>query len=176
LSGSVVLGWACWVGLGCLSLGLLLTVLRPSQTVAVSVDAVPGQNFRGQVYAIDPLIDAAGRSILLRATIDNPDSVLRPGLFARIALTVETRPDALFVPEAALVSVGAEHFVFRVADGKVRFTKIRLGARIAGEVEVVEGLAPGDVVVTAGIQKIRDGVPVRVVAPGGARAPAPSGT
>jgi membrane fusion protein (multidrug efflux system) len=156
---------------------LLLTSLRPAQTVAIQVDAVPDRSFAGQVYAIDPLVDAAGRSILLRATVDNPDAVLRPGLFARITLTVESRANAIFVPEAALGSVGTDHFVFRVVDGKARFTKIRLGPRTAGEVEVAEGLAPTDVVVTAGIQKIRDGMPVTVVAPGGAGpAAAPSGT
>jgi membrane fusion protein (multidrug efflux system) len=159
---------------------LLLTSVRPAQTIAIQVDAVPGRTFAGQVFAVDPLIDAAGRSILLRATIDNPEGVLRPGLFVRVTLTVESRANAIFVPEASLVSVGAEQFVFRVVDGKAALTKIRIGARLAGEVEVLEGLTPTDVVVTAGILKIRDGMPVGVVGPGGAGAgakpAAPSGT
>lgn len=160
---------------------LLLTSVRPAQSISIQVDAVPGRSFAGRVYAVDPLIDAAGRSILLRATIDNPEGILRPGLFARVTLTVESRQNAIFVPEASLVSTGDQHFVFRVVEGKASFTRIRLGARSAGEVEVLEGLAPTDVVVTAGILKIRDGMPVKVIGPGGPGGPgqkpaAPSGT
>jgi membrane fusion protein (multidrug efflux system) len=159
---------------------LLLASLKPGQNIAIQVDAFPGRSFAGVVYAIDPLVDAAGRSILLRATIDNPEGMLRPGLFARVTLTVEARRNAIFVPEASLVPVGDQHFVFRVVDGKASFTKVKLGARTAGEVVVLEGLNPNDVVVTAGILKIRDGMAVQIVAPGGA-APAqkptpPSGT
>ncbi|MGE5146473.1 MAG: efflux RND transporter periplasmic adaptor subunit, partial [Candidatus Eiseniibacteriota bacterium] len=153
---------------------LLLASVRPGQNLTILVDAFAGRSFAGVVYAVDPLVDAAGRSILLRATIDNPDGMLRPGLFARVALVVESRPNAIFVPEAALVPVGANHFVFRIVDGKAAMTKIRIGPRTAGEVEVVEGLSPKDVVVTAGVLKIRDGMPVRVVGPGGG-AGAPGG-
>jgi membrane fusion protein, multidrug efflux system len=163
---------------------LLLASVRPGQTIAVQVDAFADRKFAGQVYAVDPLIDAAGRSILLRATIDNAETILRPGLFARVTLTIESRANAMFVPEASLVPVGDQQFVFRVVDGKVSYTKIKIGPRIAGEVEVVEGLTPQDVVVTAGVLKIRDGMPVRIVGPGGAGGPgaagqkpaAPSGT
>jgi membrane fusion protein (multidrug efflux system) len=156
---------------------LLLASVRPGQKIAIQVDAFAGRSFTGVVYAIDPLVDAAGRSILLRATIDNLEAILRPGLFARVTLIVEVRENAIFVPEAALVPVGAQQFVFRIVDGKASFTKIRIGPRIAGEVEVIEGLGPTDVVVTAGILKIRDGMPVRVIEPGAGQKPAaPSGT
>lgn len=159
---------------------LLLASVRPGQKIGIQVDAFPGRAFPGLVYAVDPLVDAAGRSILLRATIDNPDAALRPGLFARVTLVVETRENAIFVPEASLVPVGDQHFVFRVVDGKASFTKVKVGARTAGEVVVLEGLTPADVVVTAGVLKIRDGMPVRAIGPGGAgpaqKPTAPSGT
>jgi membrane fusion protein (multidrug efflux system) len=159
---------------------LLLAAVRPGQNIGIQVDAFPGRAFPGQVFAVDPLVDVAGRSILLRATIDNPDGALRPGLFARVTLVVETRENAIFVPEAALVPVGDQHFVFRVVDGKASFTKVKVGARTAGEVVVLDGLAPTDVVVVAGVLKIRDGMPVQVIGPGGAgpaqKPAAPSGT
>jgi len=88
-------------------------------------------------------------------------------MFVRTRLIVSQRQDALTVPEEALVPVGADQFVYRVADGKAQRVKIRAGVRRAGTVEVVEGLARGDTVVTAGQLKLRDGVQVVVSGPGG---------
>lgn len=144
-----------------------LASLSTGQQIRVGVDAFPGRVFDGEVYAIDPQIDPAGRSIAIRARIANPDRILRPGLFARVRLVVEERPDAMVVPEQAIVPRGAQRYVFRVVDGMAALTEVRLGQRRAGNVEVLEGLGEGDVVVTAGQLKIRDGVPVNVLDTGG---------
>ena len=140
-----------------------LGAVRPGQRIELGVDAFPGQAFTGEVYAIDPLIDEAGRSILLRAKLPNPDHVLRPGLFARITLVLNEREDAIQVPEQALVPQGQDQFVFKIEDGKAAFTKVTTGIRREGMVEIVEGLAPDDEVVTAGQLKIRDGAAVQPV-------------
>jgi membrane fusion protein (multidrug efflux system) len=137
--------------------------VKPGQELDLGVDAFPGEKFTGKVYAIDPLIDENGRSILLRASLPNPDGRLRPGLFARISLVLNERDNAIQVPEQALVPQGQEQFVFKVVDGKAAFTKVKVGIRRNGMAEITDGLAPGDVVVTAGQLKIRDGVPVKVV-------------
>ncbi|HYD32862.1 MAG TPA: efflux RND transporter periplasmic adaptor subunit [Azospirillaceae bacterium] len=142
---------------------LYLPAVSVGQTVQMSVDAIPGKSFPGQVYAIDPLVDVNGRSINIRARIPNPDRSLRPGLFARVSLTLTTRPDAILVPEQALVAFGKDQFVYKIVDGKATQAKVKLGERRNGEVEIVEGLVPTDVVVTAGQMKIRDGVPVNPV-------------
>jgi len=144
-----------------------LASLSTGQHIRVRVDAFPGGVFDGEVYAIDPQIDPAGRSIAIRARIANPDRILRPGLFARVRLIVEERSDAMVVPEQAIVPRGERRYVFRVVDGKATLTEVRLGQRRAGDVEVLEGLGAGDVVVTAGQLKIRDGVPVTVLDAGG---------
>ena len=140
-----------------------LGAVRPGQRIELGVDAFPGQAFTGEVYAIDPLIDEAGRSILLRAKLPNPDHVLRPGLFARVTLVLNEREDAIQVPEQALVPQGQDQFVFKVEDGKAAFTKVTTGIRREGMVEILEGLAPDDEVVTAGQLKIRDGADVQPV-------------
>jgi membrane fusion protein (multidrug efflux system) len=132
----------------------------------VTVDAFPGRAFEGEVYALDPRVDTAGRSIAIRARVPNSDRVLRPGLFARVNLAIESRKNALIVPDQAIVPRGEERFVFKVVDGKAVMTKVILGQRRGGRVEIVEGLEPGDVVVTAGQIKIRDGAPVKVVGEG----------
>jgi membrane fusion protein (multidrug efflux system) len=144
---------------------LFLPGLSRGQDLVITVDAFPGREFRGKVYALDPRIDAAGRSIAVRAKVPNHDKVLRPGLFARVKLILSIRDNAITVPEQSVVPRGADRFVFRVVDGTAHMTKVTLGMRRKGRVEVVDGLQPGDVVVTAGQLKIRDGVPVEVIEP-----------
>jgi membrane fusion protein (multidrug efflux system) len=156
---------------------VFLASLRVGQRIAVTVDALPGREFGGEVYAIDPLVDASGRAVVIRARIANPDDTLRPGLFARVSLVVDEKLEAVFVPEQSLVPVNDQLFVFKVVDGPqggkvVAFTKVKLGERRKGEAEVVEGLKPGDVVVTAGLLKVRDGMPVQILPPPGAPPPA----
>jgi membrane fusion protein, multidrug efflux system len=142
---------------------LYVGAVKAGQHLQLGVDAFAGEQFTGEVYAIDPLIDESGRSILLRARLPNPDRRLRPGLFARISLVLNEREDAIQVPEQALVPQGQEQFVFKVVDGKVAFTKVKVGIRRDGMAEILEGLAPHDQVVTAGQLKIRDGAAVKPV-------------
>lgn len=141
---------------------LFLPALGVGQKVAVTVDAFPGKSFTGEVYAIDPLVDVEGRAVSLRARIPNPDGALRPGLFARVRLTIDQRPNALLVPETALMPQGRDRYVYRVADGAVSYLKVVTGERRAGEVEIRDGLEVGDVVVTAGQLKLYDGALVDI--------------
>ncbi|MGE0650929.1 MAG: efflux RND transporter periplasmic adaptor subunit [Alphaproteobacteria bacterium] len=145
---------------------LQLPALALGQTVNITVDALPGRSFAGKVYAIDPLIEAKGRSIAIRAHIDNADHVLRPGLFTRISVVTARIDGALVVPEEAIVPIGQDNFVYRVVDGKAAMTKVKIGVRRPGEVQVTEGLSADDTVVVAGQIKLRDGVPVNPVIPG----------
>lgn len=142
-----------------------LSDIRVGQSVEVQVDAFPGETFTGEAYAIDPRIDADGRSVVIRARLENDDRRLRPGLFARVEVIVERRPNALLVPEQAIVPLQDRVAVFRVVDDKAVLATVRLGQRRAAEVEIVEGLSEGDIVVTAGQLKIRDGAAVTVKAP-----------
>ena len=148
---------------------LFLPTVVQGQRITVGIDAFPGQSFAGEVKALNPLIDASGRAIVVRAEVGNEEGKLRPGLFARVHLQLAERENALFVPEQAVQPQGERAFVFKVVDpgdGKAvaRLTPVTLGNRRQGEVEVREGLAPNDLVVTAGQLKIRDGVPVQVTA------------
>ena len=106
---------------------IYLGAVRPGQPIELVVDAFPGETFAGEVYAIDPLIDESGRSIVLRARLPNAESRLRPGLFARVTLVLNERDDALQIPEQALVPQGQDQFVFRVIDGKAALTKVEVG-------------------------------------------------
>jgi len=149
---------------------MYLPAVKVGQKLTLAVDAFDGRTFEGEVYAIDPLIDVNGRALKIRARIPNGDGTLRPGLFARVALTLTVVPDAMMVPEQAVATQGRDTIVFTVADGKAKAVKVQLGERRGGEVRVVSGLKPDDHVVVAGQARLRDGVAVRVADPG-----APSG-
>ena len=140
-----------------------LSAVRTGQHIQINVDAYPDRTFEGEVYAIDPRIDVGGRSIVIRARVPNDEGLLRPGLFARVALILELKEKAITVPEQAIMPRGEEQFVYTIKDGKVKQTKVRIGTRRDGRVEIVDGLAGEDTVVTAGHLKIRDGVPVTIV-------------
>lgn len=144
---------------------LYLDRVRPGQTLELSSDVLPGERFAATVEAIDPLVDAEGRAVRLRARLANPDMRLRPGVFVRVRLILAERGEVAMVPEAALVPApGDVQFVYRVADGKVQRVNVRTGQRRDAMVEIVDGLQPGMVVVTAGQLKLRDGADVKVAA------------
>lgn len=144
---------------------LYLARVRPGQTLELSSDVLPGERFAATVDAIDPLVDAEGRAVRLRARLANPDMRLRPGVFVRVRLILAERGEVAMVPEAALVPApGDVQFVYRVADGKVQRVNVRTGQRRDAMVEIVDGLQPGMVVVTAGQLKLRDGADVKVAA------------
>lgn len=84
-------------------------------------------------------------------------------MFTRVGILAESRPNAILVPEAALVPQGADLYVFCVVDGKAVQTRVTLGARRTGEVQILEGVSADDVIVTAGQARLRDGSAVEIV-------------
>jgi membrane fusion protein (multidrug efflux system) len=153
---------------------LLLTDLKRGQTVEVASDALPGRTYAATLDAIDPLVDQNGRALVLRARLTNTEGQLRPGMFVRTRVILAERPRALTVPEEALIPVGADQYVFRVTADKAARVKVKTGLRRDTQVEITEGLQAGDVVVTAGQLKLRDGATVRIGA--APEAPAAAGT
>ena len=147
---------------------IYLKQIQVGQTLNVALDAMPGKTFDGKVFAVNPLVDAAGRAIVIRAVVRNPDTSLRPGMFARVRLFTRDLQDALVIPEQAIVPQGDEQFVFKVIDGRAVRVKVQVGQRRDGKVEIVKGVDATDMIVTAGHLKIRDGVPVTITNGSGA--------
>jgi membrane fusion protein (multidrug efflux system) len=139
-----------------------LRQIQVGQALQVTLDALPGKTFDGKVFAVNPLIDAAGRAVVIRAVVRNPDTSLRPGMFARVRLITRDARDALVLPEQAFVPQGDQQFVYRIIDGKAIRTKVEVGQRRDAKVEVLSGLAKDDLVVTAGQLKLRDGSTVTI--------------
>ena len=146
------------------------TKIRRGQTSVIELDALPGRNFTATVLAIDPLIDANGRSVGVRACIDNRRLQLRPGMFARVNAVFGQRDNARVIPEEAILPQGGKQFVIKLVNGTepnsrvTQRVEVKIGLRSPGKVEVLEGLEAGDTVVTAGQQRVqRDGTAVRVM-------------
>jgi membrane fusion protein (multidrug efflux system) len=144
--------------------------LKRGQTALVDMDALPGRKYTAVVQAIDPLIDANGRSVAVRACIDNRQLQLRPGMFARVNAVFGERDNARVIPEEALVPQGDRQFVIKLVPGPeaqtwiARRVAVQVGIRRPGQAEITSGLEPGDMVVTTGQQRLqRDGMTVRVV-------------
>ena len=147
-----------------------LTKVKKGQRAMVDLDALPGRKYSALVQAIDPLLDANGRSVGVRACIDNRQLQLRPGMFARVGVVFGERDNAKVIPEEALVPQGQKAFVIKVVDGPEKDVKVsqrvevKVGIRRPGRVEIVEGLNEGDTVVIAGQQRLqKDGSPLRIL-------------
>jgi membrane fusion protein (multidrug efflux system) len=149
-----------------------LSQIGPKQDLTIRVDAYPNDTFTGRIYALEPSVDDKTRTVVVRAQIPNPKAKLRPGMFARVNVLLGTRPNAILVPEQAIWPQGRDPFVFKVVEGKVVLTKVELGVRRPGEVEVLKGLGPTDMIVTDGQMKLKDGAPVTVLPPPPPPAPA----
>jgi membrane fusion protein (multidrug efflux system) len=137
--------------------------VKAGQTVAARLDVYPKEEFKGKIYAIEPVVDEKTRTVLLRARVPNQGLKLKPGMFARVAVTLDRRANAMLVPEPAIWPQGQDSFVYKVEDGTAHLTKVQLGVRRPGEVEILSGLGPKDVVVTEGQIKLKDGAPVMVL-------------
>jgi membrane fusion protein (multidrug efflux system) len=139
-----------------------VSVVRPGIPVNIKVAPYPDDRFAGEVYFVSPTLEAEGRRILVKAWIPNPDRRLRPGLFAEIEAEIARKDDALLVPDSALVYDLEGTFLWKIdAESRAHRVPIEVGLRQEGRVEVAKGLAPGDVVVAAGIHKVKDGQKVR---------------
>ena len=141
---------------------IFLKEVSVGQPLQLTLDAVPNKIYAGQVLAINPLLDANGRSIVIRAAVKNTGATLRPGMFARVSLLSSQVQNGLTIPEQALIPVGDDVFLYKIADGRALRTKVEIGQRRTGFAEIVSGLAAGDVVVIAGQPKLRDGVAVKI--------------
>jgi len=146
-------------------------MLKVGQTVRVAVDAYPGRTFEGKINAIEPQIATDTRNIRVQATLDNPDHILKPGMFATTTVVLPDKPAVVTVPETAVDYTLYGDSVFLITekkedDGKTSLTAVRTfvrtGNRTDGRAEIVSGLKPGDRVVAVGQLKLQSGVAVAI--------------
>lgn len=152
---------------------ILFGRIGPGQPVQARAAAFPGRRFDGQIVSFDSRIDPVSRSFRARAHLANEELALPAGMFMHLSVVLGAEM-ALTVPEEAVVVEGANSFLFAVVggedDARVQRRTVRLGRRSFGHVEILDGVTDGDEVVIRGVQKVRDGSPVRRMEPAGAAA------
>lgn len=139
-----------------------LAKMSLGQTAKIRVDAYPEKEFLGQVTKISPVVDIATRSAPVEITVDNPQHLLKSGMFAHVNLIIQQHKDAVIILKEAIIGREPNTYVYTVQDNKAVLKKIALGIRQGPYYEVTEGLKEGDSVVIMGQQRLYDNAPVAV--------------
>lgn len=134
--------------------------LRSGLPVFARSSAYPNRVFEGMVSAIDTRVDPVTRAIKVNALFENRDEALKPGMFISVELALERRENAVLIDEEALVPEGARQYVFVVRDNRAVRVEVKLGTRLPGAVEIVEGVKPGEQVIVRGTSRVRPNQPV----------------
>jgi membrane fusion protein (multidrug efflux system) len=139
--------------------------LKVGQNLAIYVAAFPDKSFVGAVYFIAPFVDPELRTALVKARIPNPQHELVPGMFANLELTLRVRDHSVVIPEEALTKLlddGMATLYVKDSDDTAQLKTVKVGMRLSGQVEILEGLDGGESVIVQGMQKLAPGVKVRV--------------
>lgn len=142
--------------------------MHAGQVLALTVDAVRGQDFQARVVAVDPVVSTA-RLVQVQAALPNPQGQLQPGMYAGVRLDAAQPSTVLAVPETAITYTAYGQTVFVATQDpqhgtRVSRVQVTTGERWQGRVEITSGLTPGDRVVVSGQLKLSDGMPVEPVA------------
>jgi membrane fusion protein (multidrug efflux system) len=130
--------------------------------IRATTEIFPGEAFDGRLISIGRSIDTVSRSFTARARIENPGARLPADVFMRVTLVLESR-EGTVVPEEAVSAEGGALYVYVVADEKAERRPVEIGIRSAGQAEIRDGVTAGEMVVTRGLQKVRDGAAVSII-------------
>ena len=139
-----------------------LSALKTGQAVKITTAAYPGREFIGKLAYIAPTINADNRSIALYADISNEEGTLKPGMFVDVMQSLGSLERALMVPERTLVPTLDGQQIYKVVSGKASVVTVLIGKRVGNDVQITQGLSVGDVVITDGQLKIKNGMPVKI--------------
>lgn len=135
--------------------------LRMGQRVSFHVASLPGRTFSGRVEFVDPIVQLPARTITVKARVPNPRRELQAGMFIEARLATDVRPNAVVVPEDAVVPLQGSNFVWVVANGKAARRQVELGIRTPGFVEIKKGVENNEQVVVGGQERLAEGAPVQ---------------
>jgi RND family efflux transporter MFP subunit len=135
--------------------------VREGQPVKVSVEELPGRTVEGKISRFSYALDESTRTMLVETDLPNPDSTLRPGMYATVKLGVEKHPNALLIPADALVMEKTAAFVFKQVDGKAKKTPVTVGFNDGKNVELLKGVESDEPIIVAGKLTLADGQAVQ---------------
>ncbi len=131
--------------------------VTPGVVALITVDAFPGEEFTGAVSRVAPVFDSATRTASMEIEVPNPGYRLKPGMFARVKLTVDVHSEALTVPRNAVIDAEGQRGVYLIDGQNAKFQPVRTGLQDGERIEILEGLTEGTQVVTTGALALRDG-------------------
>jgi membrane fusion protein (multidrug efflux system) len=134
--------------------------LKPGLDVTFRVASLPGREFTGKVDFVDPIVQLPGRTILVKAQVPNRRRELQAGMFIEARLATAVRPNAVVIPEDAVLPLQGSNFVWVITDGKATRRQVELGVRTPGFVEVTSGVVDKEQVVVGGQERLGEGAPV----------------
>lgn len=137
--------------------------IQKGQKAILSADALPGYEFQGKVERISPTVDPATGTFRVTVFLNDELDMLRPGMFGRIKITYDTRLNTRMIPKAAVINEDESQSVFVVRDSLAFRKKIRTGYANGVNIEILEGLEDGELVVTTGQGSLSDSTKVNVV-------------
>lgn len=120
------------------------------------------QEHTATIYAIDPEVDIATRTLRVRAITNNKNHTLYPGAYTNVNLPLETAEDAILVPTESLIPVQNGKRIYIVENGKAKEIDVEIGSRTGSSVRVISGLKPGDTIITYGVMALQNGMPIKV--------------
>jgi membrane fusion protein (multidrug efflux system) len=145
---------------------LLYGQVSPGLEVQARSASLPDRVFTGKVTTVDTRVDVVSRAFKVRASLPNPDLILPAGLFVLVDVTLGER-EAVVVAEEAVVTEAGRSFLYVAGEARAERRPVTLGTRSVGYVEIADGVSAGELVVTRGLQRMRDGIPIRYDPPAG---------
>jgi len=133
--------------------------LKTGQKVSVTVDAIPDRIFEGSITSIGPVATVSGQYFPIEISIENKDGILKGGMTAKAEFTI-TKAEALLIPESAVIYEGGKAFVYVVEDSRAKKREVVLGIKGDGKISVLDGLKPGEKVITSNVSALQDGMTV----------------
>jgi hypothetical protein len=134
-----------------------LKELETGNATRVQVDAFPGETFMGRIARVSPVLDPATRTAPIEIEIANPTYRLKPGMYARVGITTQTKKQALVLPSSAVVDLGGRRIIKKKKNETAVFKTVTVGSEQGSVVEILAGLAEGDEVISTGAGALRDG-------------------
>ncbi len=131
----------------------------------LTADAVPDTEFKGKILRISPIVDAGTGTFKVTVEVRDKTRRLKPGMFARVQVVYDSHENALLVPKSAILSEDTDTWAFVITDGTVNKKRVSIGYNNSTHVEVISGLSLDDIIVTTGLNSLKDGSKIKVIEP-----------
>jgi RND family efflux transporter MFP subunit len=140
----------------------LIRKVSVGDSAIIRADWAPDDSFSGRIIRMESMADPVTRTLNIEILVPNPSNILKPGLITRVEITSERKEAGIFLPINSVIGFGKSPYVFVVRSGHAQNQEVETGEIIQEEVEIVEGITPGDLIIISGQEYVRDGQSVSI--------------